>query len=331
MASASHAQMQIQSGAGKALIVAVLRKYTYVPALGVAVCLLIANLVAQPNFGWTQQLAALAPFALAAMASAPAVISGRGGFDVSISPLMVFTNIAFVAWRVPAGLGGLVAVPLIIAIGAAIGALNGLAIVLLRLQPVVATLCSYFIITGINYSIIGSPVGLTGKHWITDLSGSLGFIPAGMLVILAPLLVWIVLHRFFAFGGVLLAVGGNDTTAFSSGVNVALVRVATYGLGGAFAGLGGLALTSLVQSADSGASTSYTLVAVAAVAIGGTALGGGRGGLFGPLCGAAVIYLLQNLLSTLQVPQTWIEMSYGLLLLVAVVLGSQLSMIRATP
>jgi ribose transport system permease protein len=314
-----HARVDVRS---------VLRRYPFISALVVSLCLLVANLIAQQNFDLTHQLASFAPFALAAMASAPSIISGRGGFDISISPVMVFTNIAFVVWLVPADLGGIVAVPILLCMGAVIGALNGFAIARLRLQPVVVTLCSYFIISGVNETTIESPRALTGSHWVTHLSGAVGPVPGALIVIAVPLIVWFALHNLVTFGPTLLAVGGNDTTAFSSGINVGAVRVSAYALGGAIAAIGGLALTGLVASADAGTSTSYTLAAVAAVAIGGTALGGGRGGLLGGLCGAGVIYLLQSLLSTLQVSQTWVQMSYGLVLLVAVIAGSQLSASR---
>ena len=99
------------------------------------------------------------------------------------------------------------------------------------------------------------------------------------------------------------------------------VRVASYALGGLFAGIGGLALTGLVSSADASNATEYTLVAIAAVVLGGTPLAGGRGGLVGPLLGAFSIYLLQNLLATFAINPAYLQIVYGGILIVAVVLG----------
>ena len=127
------------------------------------------------------------------------------------------------------------------------------------------------------------------------------------------------------FGRQLFAVGGNDATAHSSGVNVKLIRVVAFGVGGLFAGFGAFAILALLRNADPGQSTAYTLLAIAAVALGGTALTGGRGGVIGSLLGAASIFLVQSLLGALQVPQAWLGLFYGLLLLVAVVLGAALS------
>src|SRR5437016_5517964 len=83
-----------------------LRQYSFGFALLLMLVLLITNLARTPNFGWTDQLANFAPLAVAAMASTPAILSGGGGFDLSISPVMILTGSAFVVWLTPHGLGG---------------------------------------------------------------------------------------------------------------------------------------------------------------------------------------------------------------------------------
>ena len=80
--------------------------------------------------------------------------------------------------------------------------------------------------------------------------------------------------------------GDHDATAFSAGVNVDAVRIAAYALGGMIAGIGGIALTGLVASADSQVFSDYVLVALAAVALGGTNMAGGRGGMMLSVIGA---------------------------------------------
>src|SRR4029077_18825249 len=134
-----------------------------------------------------------------------------------------------------------------------------------------------------------------------------------------PLLIWIGL-RFVPYRRYLYAIGSNETTAFSSGVNVSAVRIGSYALGGLFAGIAGLALTGLVHTTDAPQSTEYTLSAIAAVGLGGTSLAGGRGGLTGALYGAFAIYLLQNLLATLQIDPAYLQIVYGGTPVVAVVI-----------
>lgn len=297
-----------------------LRRNSYLFALVLAVILLVLNVALQPGFRIGEQFAQLAPLAIVAMANAPAIISGRGGIDMSIGPNMVFANILFVAWLSPAGLPPVASVLITIAASACIGALNGILTVYLRLSPVVVTLSMYFILMGVNTKLAPSPVMLQDS-WIKGLGSMAGGFPVAAAMLLIPLALWLAVSRS-GLGRSIYAVGGNDATAFSAGVDVGQVRIAAYATGGLLAGLGGISLTALISSADATASASYTLVSLAAVAIGGTSLMGGRGGLLGPLLGSACIYLLQSLLAALQVPQTWLKVTYGLLLLAAVIFGS---------
>ena len=99
-----------------------------------------------------------------------------------------------------------------------------------------------------------------------------------------PVVVWILLQRL-PYHRVLLAVGGNDAAAFSSGVDVTRVRILAYTLGGVFAAVAGIAIATLLQSSDGNAGLEYVLIALAAVALGGTPIGGGRGGLLGAIVG----------------------------------------------
>jgi ribose transport system permease protein len=302
----------------------VLRKNSFSFALLLAVVLLILNLVVQSNFGWTDQLATFAPLAVAAMASTPAIISGRGGFDLSISPSMTLISALFVVWLVPAGLGGIVSVPILLLIAGGLGALNGMLIVGLRVPAMVVTLAMYFIVIGVDLLLVPTPMSLGDDSWVLHLAGTIGPVPGGLVTIGVTLAIWGAL-KLVPFSRLLYAVGSDDAASFASGVNVGFIRVSAYALGGVFAGIGGLALTGLVSSADSSQASAYTLVAIAGVALGGTPLTGGRGGLLGSLLGAAVIYLVQSLLSGLQVSHTWLEVMYGLILILAVVVGAKLN------
>jgi ribose transport system permease protein len=300
-----------------AFALALLQKYSFSFALILTLVLLAWNLARSPDFGWTNQLANFAPLAIAAMASTPAIISGGGGFDLSVSPLMVFTSGIFAIWLVPNGLGGAEAVVIMLAAGAAVGAINGLLIVHLRLLPVVVTLATFFILIGVDLRLVETPE-FVRSTWITDLADPVGPIPGPLFLIGFPLLVWGLLGRV-PYRRMLLAVGSNDAAAFSSGINVDAVRVGAYALGGLFAAVGGLAILAATSTANSGVSQTYTLQAIAAVALGGTHLFGGRGGLTGSLLGAAAIFLMGNLLISFNLNASWLQVMFGAMLLVAVV------------
>jgi ribose transport system permease protein len=305
-------------------IIGLMRRYSFALALILTVVLLIVNILTESgSFGLTAQLANLAPMAIAAMASTPSIVSGGGGFDLTISPAMTFLGGAAALWLIPHGLGGVVIIPILLGMGAAIGALNGLLIMLLRIPPVVATLSMYFVFLGVDLEMAPTPLTIQGG-WFTHLSGSVGPIPGAVFTIGAPLLIWFLLG-LTPFRRTLFAVGSNAPAAFSAGVNVALVRVLAYSLGGLFAAIGGIALLSLVLTVNASSATDYTLLAVASVALGGTPLAGGRGGLFGGVLGAASIYLLGNILIILQINPSWLQVVYGGMLVLAVVLSGSLS------
>jgi ribose transport system permease protein len=301
----------------------VAQHHSYGFAALLMVAVLIVTLIKDGgNFGVSDQLGIAAPMILAAMASAPSII-GRG-FDLSISPLLVFCGAVYVVWLAPHGLGGVVAIPIVLGVGVFAGLFTGLIITLLRIQPVVVTLGMYFALQGVNLLIAPNPTSLgEGDRWIYHLAGTVGPIPGAVFTLGVPLLIWYGLKRI-PFRGLLYAVGSNDATAFSSGVNVTAVRVSSYALGGLFAGFGGLALTALVRSTNASTSTQYALIAIAAVVLGGTSLAGGRGGLIGVAFGAFTIYLFQNLLSSFEVNPAWLQIVYGAILIVAVVIQGAL-------
>lgn len=296
-------------------------------ALILAIVLFILNLIALPSFVAPDEIpstvATFAPFAIAAIASTPAILSGNGGIDLSIGPVFGVVNAVIVVELMPAGLDGPIPlIPIVLAIGGAVGLANGLLVTIVRMQPIVATLGMYLVLLGISLSMLPQPIG-SAPTWITDLSTSYGPIPGGLILMLIPVAAWLLLMRT-SFHTALLAVGGDDRTAYASGVNVTLVRVVAYTVGGLMAAVGGLAFTALIQSGDATIAPQYTLVAIAAVALGGTSLLGGRGGILGSILGAASIFLIQNALAAYQVSTFWVQVAFGLTLVVALIINSVL-------
>jgi ribose transport system permease protein len=292
-----------------------------------ALVLLIVNVIAQPSFVKPGNLPAdiglFAPLALVAMASTPAVLAGGGGLDISIGPLMNFASIFLVLKLLPNSLGTPVAaIPITLAIGAGVGAINGFMVAVLRYQPIIATLCTFFVLGGANIALAPNPTQAP-QNWTDNLANSVGPIPGGLILIAAVLLIWVLFRRTPLHRN-LVAVGASDVAAYSAGVKVTQLRFIAYTLGGLFAAIAGIALTGLVQSADPNYGIQYALIGFASVALGGTPIGGGRGGLIGSLAGALVIFLIQNLLLDLHVPVVWLQVVYGALLIASVSLTATL-------
>ncbi|TPN89825.1 ABC transporter permease [Mesorhizobium sp. CU2] len=298
----------------------VLRKLSGVGfAVVMLVVLLVLNVALNPArfqpSGWGTLLGLAAPLIGAAIASAPVILAGRGGIDISVGPLMGFVN-ALVIQVLFLNLGmssPWIIVPAALLVGAAVGAANGVLATIVRIQPIVATLGTYLILTGITLTILPAPIG-PAPDWLKAMSGPLSIVPLALIA-----LCWLLIRRT-PYYDLLMAVGSDDRAAYSAGVPVTKVRLIAYVLTGLFAAAAGLMLTSLIGSADPNIGPTYTLIAIAAVALGGVSLAGGRGGLGGAAIGAIDIFLLQSLLTTFNVSTYVLQIAYGLILVVAVVL-----------
>jgi ribose transport system permease protein len=286
-------------------------------ALVLLVILLLLNVWLNPaRFApgaWGTLIGLAAPLVGAALASTPAILSGRGGIDVSIGPLMGFVNAIVIAVLI--GTLGLsdpwIVIPVAILMGAAIGLFNGVLAAYVRIQPIVATLGTYLILTGLTVTIVPAPIG-TIPDWLRTFSQYFAFVPP-----LAILLIWWGIRQL-PYYDQLMATGSDDRAAFTAGVNVPVVRLLSYVLTGIFGGIASLSLSALIGSADPNVGGNYTLLAISATALGGVSLAGGRGGLVGAAIGAVDIFLLQSALTFFNVSTFVLQVAYGAVLVIAV-------------
>jgi ribose transport system permease protein len=246
----------------------------------------------------------------AVLALAGAVAAGLLKNGLALPTLGVHLDFT-VAGAIVAGIG----------VGAASGAVNGLAITRLLLPPFVATLAMLSIARGLTLL-------WTGGFPITGLPTAFGFIGTGIWLGM-PMPVWIAMVVVFAaivvchrvpFGRYLYAIGGNERAARLTGLPVDRIKLAVYTVGGALSGLAGLIVTARLDSAQPNAGMSYELDAIAAVVIGGTSLSGGRGSVAGTVLGCLIIGVLNNGLFLLNVSPFWQQVIKGLVILLAVAL-----------
>jgi ribose transport system permease protein len=301
------------------------RLFAWRPELRLAaalfVVLLLVNLVLNPvrfmptNLGVTLGLAA--PLIIAAIASMPPILGGRGGIDISVGPLMGLVNVVVVRWLIErAGMTSpFEIVPIVLLIGVASGALNGFLATILRIQPIVATLGTSLLYIGLTLTISPSPAG-TAPAWLKSLAGTGSILP-----ILAIFVAWLLVKRLPVYEH-LMSTGSDDRAAFTAGIPVTMVRFLSYVVAGLFGAVGGLSLTGLIGSADPNVAASMTLLAISAVALGGVSLAGGIGGLAAAALGALCIFLLQMALTYFNVSTFLLQMAYGTVLTIAVALNS---------
>ncbi|MER8471078.1 ABC transporter permease [Mesorhizobium sp. M1405] len=287
---------------------------TVLLAILIAVNLLLNPARFQPA-AWGALIGLAAPLIGAALASAPVILAGRGGIDISVGPLMGFVN-AMVIQLLFLRLGmssPLVIVPAALLIGAIVGAANGVLATIVRIQPIVATLGTYLILTGMTLTILPAPIG-PAPGWLKAMAGPWSALPLALIF----LFWWLV--RQTPYYDQLMAVGSDDRAAYTAGVPVTKVRFIAYVMTGILAACAGLMLTALIGSADPNIGPTYTLIAIAAVALGGVSLAGGRGGLAGAAIGAIDIFLLQSVLTAFNVSTYVLQIAYGAILVVAVIM-----------
>jgi len=294
-------------------------------ATALFVVLLAANLLVLPSFVSSANiagtLAVAAPLVLAAMAATPSILSGGGGIDISIGPLIGFVNVFIIGVLVGNGIDSpWLVIPAALAVGLVAGLANGVMVAYIRLQPIVATLGSYLVLLGLALVVMRQPGG-SAPEWLLVFGSSIGPLPGALILVALALAGWAVLRRLPYYRS-LIGVGSDERAAFTAGVNVARVRLVAYGIGGLVAAFAGIALTALVRSGDPNLGASYTVVAIAAVVLGGTAVTGGVGGMVGSIIAAVDILLIQQLLSATRVPSFWIQVAYGAILLVALAVNA---------
>ena len=285
------------------------------------VVLLAVNLWLNPGRFAPVHLGALiglaAPLLLATLAVTPPFLAGRGSIDVSVGPLIGLINVCLVKGLIlDAGLSDpLTLIGTALGLGLLAGALNGVLAAVLRIQPIVATLGTYLVFAGLTLAILPSPEGRV-PDWLREISGAWSILPLA-----AASLLWLGVKRL-PFYDLLVATGSDDRAAFTAGVDVAAVRFTAYCLAGLFAGFAALSLTALIGSGDPNIGPNYTLLAIAAAALGGVSLGGGAGGLTAAFIGAGDIFLLQTVLTTFNVSTFVLQLAYGAVLVLSVCLNA---------
>ncbi len=262
------------------------------------------------------------PLALAAMAQSIVIISG--GIDLSVGSLMSLINVLSAKYMVHMSYreAVLYALALILA-GAAAGAFTGSLITVSRVPDIVVTLAMLFVWAGLALQILEIPGGGAPQKFIQLGIGTSfsKYLPTSAVILaVLVLLVWSPI-RWTKPGLAIYAVGSNRNAAYLAGIRVATTRVGAYALGGAFAAMGGLALTATSGIGDPNSGAIYTLNSVAAAVLGGVSLLGGVGGLVGPIAAAGILTLVKTILILRGENPNYAQVYQGAIIIIVVMLG----------
>ena len=247
-----------------------------------------------------------------------------GGIDLSVGSIVALSGVALGA-LLQGGQPAMVAIPAALAAGTACGLLNGLLISFGRLPPFIVTLGMMSVARGAALVFTeGRPVSgfSAGFRWLA--TGSVGFVPAPVLVML---IVYAIAHFVLTrttFGRYVYAIGGNEEATRLSGVAVRFHKTAVYCVAGLMSAVAAIVLTARLNSAQPIAGMMYELDAIAATVIGGTSLLGGEGSLGGTLIGALIMGVLRNGLNLLGVSSFLQQIVIGVVIVVAVLVDTTL-------
>ncbi|MEN0052014.1 MAG: ribose ABC transporter permease [Mucilaginibacter sp.] len=206
-------------------------------------------------------------------------------------------------------------------VGALLGAFNGWTITRFKVPPFVATLAMLTIARGLTLLWTkGFPISNLGDNFAHIGTGWFLGIPVPVWISAAVIASAVIITQKTALGRYIYAIGGNEHASKLSGININKVKLIVYSIAGMLAAVGGIMVTSRLDSAQPNAGISYELDSIAAVVIGGTSLSGGRGTIMGTVLGAIIIGVLNNGLVLLNVSPFWQQVVKGGVILLAVII-----------
>jgi ribose transport system permease protein len=250
------------------------------------------------------------------------IISGSEGIDLSAGSVVTLT--AILTYVIVNGADEKVLLALLasLAVGALIGLLNGVGITFLKISPFVMTLGMSGVVTGAiiianHGNVSGKVAPIMTRLIARPLSPNFPIPNALIIWLIFGFFMWLLFERT-SFGKNLFAIGVNRVTAKLSGVDVTGMNLAAYSLAGVLAGFGGFLVVGNTGVVMIQLGQPFLFPSIAAVAVGGTLLSGGKGSYWGTMAGAIVLTLITSLLTTMQMPDSVRRMVLGGTLLILI-------------
>lgn len=296
-----------------------LRSQPVIPLLGLLAILVLVLQLVRPGIVSPSWISTTILFAtpLAILAAAQTLVMLTGGIDLSVAS--VASMAAYVTATQSSRQGDLVAILLGLGAALLVGLANGIGVGIFRVHPLIMTLGMGLVVVGFLtvYQVLAiASAAAVPAPLATLFSGTaFGFFPNSLFLFLPLAALILFALRRTGYGRLLYAIGDNPTAARLCGVRAWQVLLVVYVISGVLAGLAGLALSGVAQSATIALAEVYLLPSVAAVVIGGTSIYGGRGGYGGSIVGALILTVLVTLLTVLEAPQPVRQILYGVIIL----------------
>jgi ribose transport system permease protein len=256
---------------------------------------------------------------LAVAASGLTLVVISGELDLSGSGVVAIANV-IVATTSTGALGSLGSLAVVLAMGLAVGCVNGCLVTMFGIQSLAVTIGSLIMCQGVALIILGAPGGEVADAIASGVTGDVGGFPIAAIIAFAVAIAWLVL-KDTRRGIALYAVGDDESAARLSGLNVPQTRFFAFAAAGVLYALAGYLFSAEIGSGDPRVSDSFLLYMFASVSIGGTSLMGGRGGVLGSLIGAGILAVMQKMLFALGVAEFYTNIFNGLIMVAAIFFG----------
>jgi ribose transport system permease protein len=259
-----------------------------------------------------------------------AIVLLGGGLDLSNGSIVSVGNVVLALTVFTAQEPGknLLMVLVVIAFGITAGFFNGFLTSYLGLQPVIVTFATSYIYSGLALLLLPSPGGEIPREYTnfyrnTDILG----IPISLLIIGLALLIW-ALIRNRKYGRFIYAVGGDATSAYTTGVPVTWMKISTYMISGFLASLAAIFYSLLTGSGLSNSGADMTLASVTGAVLGGVSMSGGAGSVLGAVFGGIILGNFRNIISTVRLDSWWRTLVNALIIVVALAGPGLVNLIR---
>lgn len=245
-----------------------------------------------------------------------------GGIDLSVGSVLALSTVVG-ATLIKAGVPAIAALIAMLIVGGLLGLVSGVLVTKGRLQPFIATLITMTVYRGVTLIFTdGKPISGLGDSAVLYSVGKGVFlgIPIPVWLMVVTFLGFLFMLSKTVFGRRVYATGSSSKAAALAGVNIDKTKIWVYSISGFMAALSGVILLSRLGSAQPTLGVGYELDAIAAVALGGTSMNGGRGKIYGTIVGVLIIAVLNNGLNILGVSSYYQDVVKGLVILLAVLM-----------
>jgi ribose transport system permease protein len=291
----------------------------------VAAFLLLFVSIMRPGYADINNIRVLSIFAaiLGFTVLGQTVVILTGGMDLSIPWMFTLSSFLMASMSKGSNAALIYTIPVVLIVGILMGVINGVGIAYVGIAPVIMTMATNIIYQGLLVGISGGMPGGAAPDFIKFVAtGDVGGISILFLLWLAISGIALLLLNRTAYGRKIYAVGSNEKVALFSGINVKLIKVSAYAICGFMSALAGMLYAGRLGQLYLGMGDEYQMESIAAVAIGGVSLIGGRGSYAGAMAGVFILIILNGLLSAMNIPQSIQKIIYGVVLFLAVLISS---------